>query len=84
MVGLMRDRSRIDPWLSLQMRGEIEMPQNEPGIDEEFMAEFTMHTQKKDVCNRCNKPVDTQPEKDHYTHNNEIRAAFPFLEKLVA
>ncbi len=60
------------------------MPQNEPGIDEEFMPEFTIHTQREDVRNRCKEPVDAQPKKDHNTYNNEIGTTFPLVEKLVA
>ena len=66
------------------MRGEIQMPQNEPGIDEEFIPEFTINTQRKDVRNRCKEPVDAQPKKDHNTNNNEIGTTFPLAEKLVA
>ena len=60
------------------------MPQNESGIDEEFMPEFTIHAQRKDVRNRCKEPVDTQPKKDHNTRNDEIWTTFPLAEKLVA
>jgi len=60
------------------------MPQNEPGIDEEFVPEFTIHAQRKDVCNRCNEPVDAQPQKDHSTNSNEIGTTLPLAEELVA
>ena len=60
------------------------MPQNEPGIDEEFMPEFTIQTQRKDVRSHCKEPIDAQPKKDHNTYNNKIWAAFQFPEKLVA
>jgi hypothetical protein len=60
------------------------MPQNEPGIDKEFMPEVTIHAQGEDVRSRCKEPVDAQPKKDHNTYNHEIGATFPFAEKLVA
>ena len=66
------------------MRGEIQMPQNEPGIDEEFISEFTIHTQREDVRNRREQPVDAQSKKDHNTYNSEIWTIFPLAEKLVA
>jgi hypothetical protein len=60
------------------------MPQNEPGIDEEFVPEFTIRAQRKNVRNCCQQPVDTQPNKNHNKYNNEIGVTLPLAEELIA
>ena len=66
------------------MKSKIQMPQNELRIDREFVPQFTIHTQRKDVRNRCKEQVDTQPKEDHNTYTDEIGATFPLTGKLVA